>query len=91
MTTPKQSFRLIDDYAREHYRCFLAEMFQNQGQTEYMHCFRRTRAANNSDRYACRYLCFEISEIRTMEQTHELNDSVKSILDKELPNLNLSA
>ena len=91
MTKPNQSFRLIDDYAREHHQCFLAEMFLNRGQTEYMLCFRPTEAAKNSDRYACRYLCFEISEISTVEQAQELNDSVKTLLDKELPNLSLSA
>ena len=86
--TPKRSFELIDHYARKQHLCFLAEMFLNRDKTEYILCFRPMEAANNSDRYACRYLQLEISEVNTLEQARELKDSVKTLLDKGLANLN---
>jgi hypothetical protein len=87
---PKNSFELIDDYARKHHLCFLAEMFLSRSRTEYILCFRPTEAANNSDPYACRYLRLESSAIGTLEREQKLNDSIKGSLDKELSNLNSS-
>jgi hypothetical protein len=88
---PKQSFKLIDEYVRKQHLCFLAEMFLNRGKTEYILCFRPTEAANNPDRYACRYLQFETSMIWALEQASDLNDPIKALLDQELKNLNTSS
>jgi hypothetical protein len=88
---PKQSFALINEYVRKQHQCFLAEMFLNKDQTEYILCFRPTEAANNPDRYACRYLHIETSRIRAMEQAVQLNDPIKALLDQELNNLNTSS
>ena len=90
-TTPKRSFRLIDEYARKHYQCFLAEMFLNQDESEYILCFRPTHSSLNSDRYACRYLNFEVGEVRRLEKGEELGDSVKAALDQELTHLRSSS
>jgi len=87
MTTPKQSFKLIDSYARQYHLCFLAEMFLNKGQTEYILCFRPTEESQTSDRYACRYLNVNVGEIRILQQAQELTDSVRILLNKELATL----
>jgi hypothetical protein len=88
--TPKRSFELIDQYARKQHLCFLAEMFLNRIKTEYILCFRPAEAANNPDRYACRYLQLEIGTVETLGHARELNESTKALLDKEIADLKSS-
>lgn len=90
MTASEQAcFRVIDDYARKRHLCFLAEMFLDKHQTEYVLCFRPTEAANDPDRYAGRYLRLETSAIERLKQDKEPSYAVKALLDKELVNFNL--
>jgi hypothetical protein len=84
--TPKRSFELIDQYARKQHLCFLAEMFLNRTRTEYILCFRPTKATHNP----CRYLQLEIGIVETLEQARELNESTKALLDKEIADLKSS-
>jgi hypothetical protein len=81
-------FQIIDDYSRQNHQCFVAEMFLNEDQTRYILCFRpATVWKTSANQYACRYVYLVTSEVRKLEQTRELSDSIKVLLDKELANL----
>lgn len=80
-----QAFKLLDDYSRDQHRCFLTEMFLNEAKTAYRLCFRPTGAGRESpDRFAHRYLNFEVSEVKVAAQEGMLTASMTEELDKEL-------
>ncbi len=84
-------FKLLDDYSRNRHNCFLAEMFLNQAQTAYTLCFRPVNKNKNSpDRYACRYLHLEASELKIAAEKGSIGASTIEELDKELPLLGLT-
>jgi len=63
-------FELLDDYARKHHGCFLAEFFLDYEQTEYVVCFRPvTGNINLQDRHACTYLRIEAEAARAAGQS----------------------
>jgi hypothetical protein len=76
-------FKLLDEYSRTRYRCFLAEMFPTG--SEYTLCFRahgiRKESAN---RYACRYLLVGTPEVSTAARNGILPPSITEMLDREL-------
>ena len=79
-------FKRLDEYARNRYRCFLAEMDLNADKGHYTLCFRPTGVDKNSpNRYTCRYLHITAEEVGTTGES--LPTSVVEMLDKELPTL----
>jgi len=86
-----QAFKLLDDYARDRHGCFLAEMFLNEAKTAYTLCFRPVSAKRDSpDRFAHRYLNFEVSEVKVAAQKRMLTASITEGLEKELRPLGLA-
>jgi len=85
-----QLFTLLNNYSRKHYQCFLAELFLNKDQSEYMLCFRPTGGNKESpNRYACRYLRIDVAEAGSAAQSGSLPPSIIEKLDLELPALGL--
>lgn len=81
-------FTMLDDYSRSRHRCFVAEMFLNNGTRDYTVCFRPMGISEDSpNRYACRYLHIGAEDIRTAEQKQVLPASITEMLDRELPTL----
>jgi hypothetical protein len=90
MTSSKYAivFRLFDDYSRKKHHCFVAEFNPARGKSGYSLCFRPTRGTKDSpNRYACRYLHFELGEVQDAAKSGELPATVTEFLDKELPSL----
>lgn len=81
-------FRMVDAYARNHHKCFLAEMFLNTAGTHYSLCFRPVDGNKESpNRYACRYLQIGADEVRTAGQKQMLGSGTTELLDRELSTL----
>lgn len=94
MTSSRKAtlFRLLDTYAREHYQCFLAELFLDRTGTRFILCFRPADSNRRShDRYACRYLNLAIMDAETTVQQDLLGTAAKALLDKELAAFNCDA
>lgn len=84
----KAIFKLLDDYARNQHRWFLAEMFLNAGETEYILCFRPKISNRDSPgRYACRYLNIEAGAGRAVAKAAALLPSMTQMLDNALTTL----
>lgn len=83
-------FKLLDSYARDRHKCFLAEMsLSTDG--KYALCFRPTAARKNSPKqYACRYLHLGADEVRAVGRKGEVPNTITEILDRELPTLSQS-
>jgi hypothetical protein len=80
-----QLFQLLDEYSRAHYKCFLAEMFLDRGETEYVLCFRpANEGPDSADRYSCRYLRVKLTDARDMGQRNALTAAITDRLDREL-------
>jgi hypothetical protein len=83
-----QLFRLLDDYSRLQYKCFVSELFLNKHKPEYTVCFRSTASREDStNRYACRYLHIDEAEAKTVSRTGALTASIIIKLENELPEL----
>ncbi len=81
-------FKLVDEYSRERYRCFLAEMFPDRGQKEYTLCLRPIdRSPESLGRSDCRYFHIDALEVRTAGQSEVLGTSITERLDPILTNL----
>ncbi len=77
-------FKLLDDYARAHHGCFLAEMFSSG--TAYTICFRADAVQRESQSgYACKYLKIGIADVGSAARGGALPSSTIEIVDKELP------
>ena len=75
---------LLDGYANRHHKCFLAELFLNEENTEYILCFRPLAVCNDSESpSACGYVTIEIAEAREMIRTGLLPVSAANILDEK--------
>lgn len=80
-----QVFKLLDEYSMDRHSCFLTEMFLNETKTAYRLCFRPIDVKIDSpDRYACRYLRLDLSQVRTAAEEGTLTASITDELDKEL-------
>jgi hypothetical protein len=79
-------FKLLDDYARSHHQCFLAEMFPTRrSESQYHLCFRPVGVREDSvARYACRYLTVELAELETSANERKLTDLIAQSLDSEI-------
>jgi hypothetical protein len=86
MTSNKtRFFTLVDEYARERHRCFLAEMDLRTEETGYYLCFRPLNVSIDSpERYACRYLVATVEQVRTAVEMGALPATLIEILDPEL-------
>lgn len=70
-------FKMLDEYSRSRYSCFLAEMDLNATKKIYALCFRPTEGNKNSpNRYACRYLYIGAEQVNAAGQMPELPTSV---------------
>jgi hypothetical protein len=79
-------FKMLDEYARNRHRCFLAEMNLDADKRHYTLCFRPTGVSKDSpNRYTCRYLHMEAHEVGAAGQT--LPKLTIEMLDRELPTL----
>jgi hypothetical protein len=90
MTSSEYSavFRLLDDYARTRYHCFLAEFFLDKTGTEYLACFRPVGLAVGSpNRYACRYLHIGVGQLPEAAKHTVLPARIVELLARELPAL----
>jgi hypothetical protein len=91
ISSEEQLSKLLDDYSRNHHRCFMAEMFLNETRTEYILCFRPMDTKSDSpDRYACQYLRLKTEDADLAAQTNQLSISICEMLDKELIKLGQS-
>ena len=79
-------FKLLDKYARSEHRSFLAEFFLSEPKAEYILCFRPLNPSVGSP-MACRYLRFEIAELRAACKAKVLTDSLVETLAAELSTL----
>lgn len=83
-----QFFKLLDEYSRKQYGCFVSEMFISKAKMEYVLCFRpATTGTTSSNRYACRYLRVRTEDVRNMGKSQTLTASMTDALKKKLPSL----
>lgn len=83
-----QLFEVLDNYARTHHGCFLAEMFPDKKGIEYVLCFRPVDvSAESTDRHSCRYLRIALTDAQAIGQTKTLAASIKEKLGHELHSL----
>jgi hypothetical protein len=81
-------FKLLDHYSRARQKCFLAEMFLDESEEEYVLCFRPADARIDSpNRYACRYLRILAEEASAIAKEGVLSVDVVEMMDAELPSL----
>jgi hypothetical protein len=81
-------FRLLDSYARNKHRCFVAEFDLAKAGTYFSVCFRPTGGTKDSPRpYAYRYLQIGAREAIEAVERNELPASIIEQLDKELPSV----
>src|SRR5690349_12188701 len=84
-------FTLLDEYSRRRHNCFVAELFFSDQLGRYFVCFRPTTVSSDSvddpDRYACKYLQFEVEDVERMRSEESLPSSVAERLDKVLPTM----
>jgi hypothetical protein len=77
--SPEQShvFELLDRYAKDHYKYFVAEMDLNQSRSRYAVCF-RPLAENDSDPdpYLCRYLYIDAEEVNAAHEQGTLTTAI---------------
>jgi hypothetical protein len=81
-------FKMLDEYSRSRYSCFLAEMTLNPAKAIYALCFRPTGVSKNSpNRYACRYLYIGAAAVKAAGEMQALPTSITEMMDGELPAL----
>jgi len=84
----KRFFVLVDQYARSHLRCFVAELDYSPEELVYTLCFRRTDGTRDSPhRYDCKYLWASAEEVRTMVEVGTLAADFEKHLNEELSSL----
>ena len=78
-------FTFLDEYVRNQYRCFVAQMDLNGKGSGYVLCFRPTDVTRESPgRYACKYLIATLEQVRTARETGALPASLVEKLDTDL-------
>lgn len=81
-------FKLLDDYARERHRAFLAEMTPLDGETTYNLCFRPLSVNRGaSSRFDCRYIQLPADALRGIGTSGALDAETSERLDAELSEL----
>lgn len=81
----KNAFVLLDGYARRKHKCFLAEMDLTRTGTAFRLCFRPTGVdVKSPNRYACKYLTLDASQVEAMGLKARLTDEVARALDDAL-------
>lgn len=89
----KSIFNLLDRYVKEHYDCFLAEMFENSDhKDEYMFCFRPIGIKPEDVRLdavdcACSYISIEINQLKVSLEFGTLIPPIIEQLDDALKSL----
>jgi hypothetical protein len=84
---PEQSyvFALLDEYAKKHYKCFVAEMDLNENRGRYAVCFRTTAEfEGNPDPYLCRYVHLSVEEVKASYEAGSLSNAIIVELGEEL-------
>jgi hypothetical protein len=93
LTTEEQGrcFKVLDEYSRRKHNCFVAEFFLSDQVGKYFVCFRPTGVSSDSvddpDRYACKYLQFEVEDVKRMRSEESLPVEVAKRLDEALPTI----
>lgn len=83
-----QFFKLLDEYSRKQYGCFLSEISISKAKMEYVLCLRpATTGMTSSNRYACRYLRVRTDDVRNTGKSQTLTASMTDPLKKKLPSL----
>jgi hypothetical protein len=89
--TPEEQalcFKALDTYARTKYNCFVAEFDASPQGNEYFVCFRPLGVGrDDANRYACKYLHFDMEEIRATVLAGSLPTSSTQKLDQGLSDL----
>ena len=84
-------FKLLDQYSRTNYNCFVAEFFFSSQVGRYFVCLRPTTVSSDSvddpGRYACKYLQFEVEDVERMRSEKSLPPSVSERVDEVLPTM----
>ena len=81
----KNAFVLLDGYARRKHKCFLAEMDLTRTATAFRLCFRPTGVdVKSPNRYACKYLTVDASQVEAMGLAEILEDEIARALDDAL-------
>ena len=76
---------MVDEYARTRHSCFLAEMFLNSENSQYVLCFRPAAvSAASADRYTCKYLRIDAEIATAAGKAAALIPSVTRMLDNAL-------
>jgi len=82
-------FRLLDEYSRTHYACFLGELFLTE--KGYTVCFRPAAVKKEApDRYACKYLKIGADELAIAARNGTLSASITEMLDRQRSTLTQS-
>lgn len=81
--TPQEigAFKLVDEYSRSKHNSFLAEMFLNDGKTEYVLCFRSLTTSRTG---VARYLRIPQRDLETLSSSHALPRFLSDQLDQQL-------
>ncbi len=78
-----QCFNLLDIYARTKHSCFVTEFFLSND--VYFVCFRPVEVGkDDAIRYVCKYLQFDVEDMRTTASAQSLPFSIATKLDVAL-------
>jgi hypothetical protein len=81
-------FKLLDEYAKKHYKCFVAEMDLEENRGRYRVCFRpTTEFKGNPDPYLCRYVYLGVEEVKASHAAGNLSNAIIAELGEKLSDM----
>ena len=81
----RRCFKLLDEYARPNHNCFVTEFFLSREASAYNVCFRPLGVSKDSpNRYDCKYVQFDLENVRAMASGRSLPTSISDQLDQAL-------